>query len=228
MNILFYHRKGVHALPYKYKHPFFYSSFLGIFFASIIISFLDTRLSYVVKTMALTQATNLLTETITTHMTEKTLDYSEFITIERNNQGDITALTSNMTSMNEMRTQLISTVLKSLEEVDISVIKVPLGSLFHSEIFWAKGPRISARAMSVGTISAQFHSEFTHSGINQTLHRIYLQVTVPIYLMVAGETLETTVDSQLCVSETIIVGVVPDTNLQMGAIPTGLFPSHFT
>lgn len=208
--------------------PILYSCFWGLCFASVIIFFLDLRLSPVVSTMAIAQATNLLTETITTHITQENLDYDQFVTIERNSQGEITALTSNMSSMNSMRADLVTTVLESLDQVDISVIEVPLGSLLDSEFFWAKGPCISARAMSVGTISAQFHSEFTHSGINQTLHRIYLQVNVPIYLMMAGDTLETTVETQLCVSETVIVGVVPDTNLQMGALASGQFPSYFT
>lgn len=222
-------RKGVHALPYHRScSSVFYSCLWGIFLASVIICYLDLRLSPLIKTMALTQTTNLLTQTITTHIDQENLDYAEFVTIERNIQGEITALTSNFSAMNAMRADLIATVLMSLEELDISVVEVPLGSLLNSELLWAKGPRISARAISVGTISAQFHSEFTHSGINQTLHRIYLQVSVPIYLIMAGDTLETTVETQLCVSEIVIVGKVPNTNLQMGALASGLFPSYFT
>ncbi|MFI3251454.1 MAG: sporulation protein YunB, partial [Eubacteriales bacterium] len=99
--------------------------------------------------------------------------------------------------------------------VDISVIEVPLGSLFSMELLWAKGPTIKARSMTVGTVSAEFESNFSQAGINQTLHRIYLHVTVPITLLLAGDTVETEITTKLCVSETVIVGTVPNTNLQL-------------
>lgn len=217
----YYRRRYRFSIP-----PSVASLIFGIIFAFCLIYFLDQRLSPVVSTMAMTQVNNLLTETITNHILDEKLDYGQFISIERNEQNEITALTTNMSAMNHMRSQLVSTVLDALNEVDISVVEVPLGSLLASDLFWAKGPTIQAKTMSVGTISAQFHSEFSHSGINQTLHRIYLQISVPIFLIMAGNTIETTIETQLCVSETIIVGVVPNTNLQMGtSLPATLFPS---
>lgn len=215
----YHHRNSAPIKPASSLRSFLASCVLGGILSCVIIFFLDLRLSAVVSTIALAQASNLFTETITNHIMEENLAYDQFVNMERNSNGDIIALTTNVSTMNQMRSTLIATVLESLEGVDISVIEVPLGSILQSEFFWAKGPTIQARAMSVGTISAEFQSEFSNSGINQTLHRIYLDITVPIHLMMAGNTIETTVETQLCVSETVIVGVVPDTNLQMGNLP---------
>lgn len=193
-----------------------YCGGIGVLLAGLMISTLEHRLRPLVTTIAQAQATNLLSHTMGDSISAQNIDYSQFITIKQNNQGEITALTTNMTAMNQMRGQLVAGVLQSLEDVDVSIIEIPIGSLFEFELLWATGPTIKARSMTVGTISAQFHSEFAQAGINQTIHRIHLEISAPIQLMLAGDTLETTVESQICLSETVIVGSVPDTNLQMG------------
>lgn len=100
--------------------------------------------------------------------------------------------------------------------MDVSEIQVPLGSLFDLEPLWAKGPAIRARAMTVGTVRAEFDSQLTSAGVNQTLHRIWMEVDVPMTLLLPGGEVEVSVDTRLCVAETVIVGKVPDTYLQMG------------
>ncbi len=190
---------------------------IGITLSSFLIYSLEHRLRPLITTIAQAQATNLLSSTISTSISQQNIDYTQFITIQQNTQGEITALTTNMTAMNKMRSTLVEGVLASLEEVDVSVIEVPMGSLLEFDLLWAKGPVLTARSMSVGTIAAQFHSEFSQAGINQTLHRIYLEIVAPVTLMMAGDTLKTTVSNQICVSETVIVGSVPNTSLQMGS-----------
>ena len=93
---------------------------------------------------------------------------------------------------------------------------MPLGSLFDLEPLWAKGPALRARAMTVGTVRTEFESQFTSAGVNQTLHRIWMEVSVPMKLLLPGGEVETTLHTRLCVAETVIVGKVPDTYLQLG------------
>lgn len=186
---------------------------LTLFFA--VMFYFELQLRPVATAVGTTQAINLLTSTITTAFSEQETDYSVFTTIERSQTGEITALTTDMTALNQMRNTITEQVLTAVDGVDISVIEVPLGSLFSMELLWAKGPTIKARSMTVGTVSAEFESNFSQAGINQTLHRIYLHVTVPITLLLAGDTVETEITTKLCVSETVIVGTVPNTNLQL-------------
>ena len=121
-----------------------------------------------------------------------------------------------MAQMNLLRAELTAAILAALEEVDVSDIQVPLGSLFDLEPLWAKGPALKARAMTVGTVRAEFDSQFTSAGVNQTLHRIWMEVTVPMTLLLPGGRVEVTVETRLCVAETVIIGQVPDTYLQVG------------
>ena len=70
--------------------------------------------------------------------------------------------------------------------------------------------------MTVGTVDGEFFSEFTSAGVNQTLHRICLKLTVPLTLMLPGGAVETVSETELCVAETVIVGQVPQTYLDAG------------
>ena len=70
-------------------------------------------------------------------------------------------------------------------------------------------------AMAVGTADARFSSSFSEAGVNQTLHRIELELTVPMTLLLPGGPVETESVTRLCVAETVIVGRVPDAYLQM-------------
>ena len=124
-----------------------------------------------------------------------------------------------MAQMNLLRAELTSAILEALEEVNISNIQVPLGSLFDLEPLWAKGPALKARAMTVGTVGPDhpvFESQRASAGGSQALHRVWLEINVPMTLLLPGGEVETALHTRLCVAETVIVGQVPDTYLHLG------------
>lgn len=143
------------------------------------------------------------------------MDYGDFVTIQRDASGAITAMTTDMAALNQLRAQLVAQILSALEGVDASEIRIPLGSLVDSELVWARGPELRVRALRVGTVSAEFRSDFSQAGVNQTLHRIELEVAVPVTLILPGGQTELTVETGLRVAETVIVGAVPDTYLTL-------------
>ena len=180
----------------------------------------ETLLDWLDMEIAAAQAQNTMTavveNAVTADLAARQVSYADFVTIQRDEGGGITALTTDMARMNLLRAELIASILEALEGVDVSEIQVPLGSLFDLEPLWAKGPAIRARAMIVGTVRAEFDSQLTSAGVNQTLHRIWMEVDVPMTLLLPGGEVEVSVDTRLCVAETVIVGKVPDTYLQMG------------
>lgn len=185
-----------------------------------IIALLEHKLRPVVAEIAAAQAQNAITgvieNAVTADLAERQVGYSDFVSIQRDGGGAITALTTNMTQMNLLRAELTAVILETLDGVDVSDIQVPLGSLFDLEPMWAKGPSLKVRAMTVGTVRTEFDSQFTSAGVNQTLHRIWMEISVPMTLLLPGGEVEVFVDTRLCVAETVIVGQVPDTYLQMG------------
>lgn len=195
---------------------------LGVALAVAVsaITLLEAKLRPVVAELAAAQAQNAMTsvveEAVTSGLASHPMDYGALIDIQRDERGSITALTTDMSRMNRLRGALIGTILEALERAEVSEIQVPLGSLFDVEPLWAKGPSLRARAMTMGTVQAEFESQFTSAGVNQTLHRVWLEVEVPMTLLLPGGWVETALHTRLCVAETVIVGQVPDTFLQLG------------
>ena len=111
--------------------------------------------------------------------------------------------------------RLVERVLDALEGVGVLQLRIPLGSLLDLDVLWGLGPSLKVHAMAVGTADARFSSSFSEAGVNQTLHRIELELTVPMTLLLPGGPVETESVTRLCVAETVIVGRVPDAYLQM-------------
>ncbi len=149
---------------------------------------------------------------------ERGVDYSDFVTITRNEAGEITALSADMARLNLLRAELSAHLLERLEDSQLE-LTIPVGSLLPIEPTWARGPELHLRALALGTASAEFESEFTSAGINQTRHRLWLELSVPVTVLLPGGGEELTVDSRLCVAETVIVGQVPQAWFQTGGLP---------
>lgn len=188
--------------------------------AASAIALLEARLRPVVAEIAAAQARNTMTavveNAVAADLAARQVSYGDFVAIQRDEGGAITALSTDMARMNLLRAELTAAILEALDGVDVSVVRVPLGSLFNLEPLWAKGPALKARAMTVGTVRAEFDSQLTSAGVNQTLHRIWMEVDVPMTLLLPSGEVEVTLDTRLCVAETVIVGQVPDTYLQVG------------
>ena len=192
----------------------------ALIIAVSVIALLEHKLRPVVAEIASAQVQNTMTAVVegavTADLAARQVSYVDFVTIQRDEGGAITALTTDMARMNLLRAELTAAILEALEGVDVSDIEVPIGSLFDLEPLWAKGPALKAKAMTVGTVRAEFDSQLTSAGVNQTLHRIWIEVEVPMTLLLPGGEVETALHTQLCVAETVIVGRVPDTYLQVG------------
>ena len=202
--------------------PIFLTLAVALAVAASVIALLEAKLRPVVAEIAAAQARNSMTavveNAVTAGLAARQVSYSDFVTIQRDERGAITALTTDMARMNLLRTELTTAILEALKEVDVSDVQVPLGSLFDLEPLWAKGPTLKARAMTVGTVRVEFDSQLTSAGVNQTLHRIWMEVAVPMTLLLPGGEVEVFLDTRLCVAETVIVGQVPDTYLQLDGI----------
>ena len=200
------------ALP-----PILVTLLVGVLVAACTIQGLEARLRPIILEAARAQTKNTMTavleQAVREDLASRAVSYADLILIHRDSSGAISSLTTDMAALNLLRTELVDQVLETLQGVDVSVVEIPLGSLFDSELVWARGPAIQAHAMSVGTVSAEFESEFSAAGVNQTLHRIWLEVSVPLTVLLPGGRVEVPVDTRLCITETVIVGKVPNTYL---------------
>lgn len=139
------------------------------------------------------------------------LSYDKLVTIEKDALGNVTAIRSNMTEINRLKTGILFRIDEQLEGFSVEQLGVPAGSIFLPELFSGRGPKIPVRVLAVRASDANFRNEFSSAGINQTLHRIMLDIRVDVTILTWTGTREVTVDSSVAVAETVIVGTVPST-----------------
>ena len=178
------------------------------------------RLRPVVRSLAKTQvintASDLINDAILRQIMEGQIQYDRIVYFEKDLNGRITALKTNMAEVNRLKTETLNLINDEIMAQDSTSLGVSLGSIILPEFFSGKGPQIPVRIMAIRNSDANFQSEFTEAGINQTLQQLRMDVIVDVTILVLGQTETFTVSSQMVVAETIIVGDVPATYLQTG------------
>ena len=196
---------------------------VGVLLAVISLSlFLLFRSKYrmVIRELAQTQVKNttsdLTNDAIAKQIAEGTIAYDRIVFFEKDLDGRITALKTNMSEVNRLKTDILNIINDEILELDTSDLGIPLGSLFLPELLSGKGPAIPVRILSIRNSDANFVSHFSQAGINQTLHQVTMDVSIDVAVLVLGETSSFTMSSEVVVAETVIVGQVPTTYLQTG------------
>ena len=174
----------------------------------------------VVQELAQTQVKNvtsdLINDAIDRQIEDGTVAYDRMVYFEKDLDGRITALKTNMGLVNRLKTDILNIINDDILALDTSDIGIPMGSLFFPEIFSGQGPAIPVHILSIRNSEATFTSHFSEAGINQTRHQLTMVVSVDVAVLVLGQTGSFTVTSEVVVAETVIVGDVPNTFLQTG------------
>ena len=179
-----------------------------------------TKFNDAIRKLSVTQITNntsdLINDAIDEQIATGNIQYDRIVYFEKDLDGRITALKTNMSEVNRLKTDILNLINDEILALDAADIGVPLGNLFLPELLSGHGPVIPVQIIAIRNSDAAFSSNFTEAGINQTLQKITLTVSVDVTILVLGETDSFTVSSQVVVAETVIVGQVPDTFLQTG------------
>ena len=194
---------------------------LGVGLALFAIVLFDRSARPIVVELAKAGAANAVTrlvnDAVDHTLAAQTVSYDDMVTLQKDASGQITALTSNSVEMNRLRTQIMDEVITQVNALDSEELGIPLGNVTGFSPFSGQGPRLPVKVLSVASAEGRFRNLFTAAGINQSHHRIVLDVTVNVKLLIPGGTVETMVSTQVQVAETVIVGKVPDAYLQFGA-----------
>lgn len=135
--------------------------------------------------------------------------YDDIITIHRDESNDINMVESNIIVMNEIISDVASVIQKDLDKLDAEDLYIRLGSFTGSKILSGRGPKVPIRISSVGNVETDFRSEFSSAGINQTLHRVFLEVKCKVSILTPIKTIEQEITNQVILAENIIVGKIP-------------------
>lgn len=188
--------------------------------ASLLLLLFRSRYHGTIRSLAETQVKNstsdLINDAIDKQIETGNIQYDRIVYFEKDLDGRITALKTNMSEVNRLKTDILNIINDDILALDTSDIGIPMGSLFLTELFSGRGPMIPVHIMSIRNSDASFYSSFTEAGINQTLQQLTMDISVDVTILVLGRAESFTVTSQVVVAETIIVGQVPDTFFQTG------------
>ena len=175
-----------------------------------------TVIQNLAKTQVMNSTSDLTNDAISRQIEEGSIRYDRIVFFEKDVNGKITALKTNIGEINRLKTDILGIINEEILALDTSDIWIPLGSLILPELLSGKGPVIPVRILSIRNSDATFSSDFSQAGINQTIHQVIMEVSVDVAILVLGETDSFTVTSQVVVAQTVIVGEVPDTFLHTG------------
>ncbi len=181
---------------------------LGLFFLA------DLRFRPVVETINAYEChsavTNIINDAVMSELELEGADYSRLVNLTTNAEGEIISLESNVMSINRLKTGVSSRIERELERISAISIDIPIGTLVGIELLHGRGFSVGMSVEPLGYATTTIISEFTQAGINQTLHRIVIQIDAEVAAVIPGYSARVPVSTAIVAAETVIVGRVPE------------------
>ncbi len=202
--------------------------FLKISFLILAISFflivllIEFKLQPVLHNIYRSDVTSMLTRTINQAVNEETdtLNYNDLITLETNREGHIILMQPNLQAVNNISSNVSMRIQQHFNQSHSRIVEIPILQIFGIEILNRYSPKISAQIIPYGYVKTNINDVFESAGINQTRHKIYLQVKTKANVMVPFLSEDVIVDTEIPITEAVIVGQVPEAYI---SFDNGLF-----
>lgn len=136
------------------------------------------------------------------------IDYSNIIKIEKNENNNV--VKTDVVVINKIASDIALEAEKQFKELENETIQIPMGAITGNKYLAGSGPNINIKVIPTGNILTEIKNEFESKGINQTIYRIYLELTCKVSVVTQYKTIEDEVVNQVLLVETVIVGNVPE------------------
>ena len=180
---------------------------------SIIAVLLDRQMRPLIKSVVFSQAqtvsTNVINQVVSDELSRLDIDYSDIVDIQKDADGKILAVSTDMKKVNSLKSLIALSIQNKISAEEEQKAKIPLGTFTGTEILNGRGPKIPINVSLSESVIMDFKSEFVSAGINQTKHKLYLDVSSEVLAFIPGYPVNTVVKTSILIAETIIVGEVP-------------------
>lgn len=146
--------------------------------------------------------------------------YEDLCSILKDNNGNITMIKANVIPINEIISDVAIKIQDEFNKTDNSDFSIKLGSFTGSRLLSGKGPNVNIKMSTIGNLDTDLRSEFSSAGINQTLHKMYLQVECNVIILTPFNTIEEKISNQVLLAEAVIVGTTPNTYYNFDGVTT--------
>ena len=180
----------------------------------------ERNLTRVVLSLAQAQAramaVRILNEPASELLSTGAVTYDALMNVVSDTSGQVRLIQANTPEMNRLAAQVSLLAQSKLQDARDQVVRIPLGSALGLTLFAGAGPRIEVRVLPVGSVHAEFLTTFQSAGINQTRHQVSLVLTAQVQLVIPTGAKTVSVNTQVAMAESIIVGEVPETFTDVG------------
>ena len=146
---------------------------------------------------------------------QSAVTYNDIVKIERNTDNTVTAVMADISCVNKIKTKTNAHLLEALADIDGEQICIPLGTITGNSLLIGRGPDIKVKTQLTGSSEVEIRSDFESAGINQTRHIIVMEITCRVYIVMLGVETVQEISLTVPIAETLIVGTVPDTFLDI-------------
>lgn len=219
----------INLRKFRLKHKIF-AFFLILFLLFFIyIKFLVTPIIIEnTKTQLGSFATKSINYAIADIMNQN-VAYNELISIVKDGEDNISFIEANSVKINILSRTMSKVVMSNFLELSKVPIKISLGAFSGISLLTGAGPKIAFNVNPFGEVFCYFTSNFESAGINQTYHKIYMQIEIAVNVVFPTQkvTISSSSDTLLC--ETLIVGKIPEVYLNSDNLTDmlNLVPSRF-
>lgn len=153
---------------------------------------------------------NIINDAVLEELERSGAEYSSLVTLTRNGDGEVTSVQSNIVNINRLKTSVAKRVEREIERLSAVDIQIPIGTLLGIQLLHGRGFTVGMTVEPIGYATTTIISEFTDAGINQTLHRIVIEISADVDALIPGYQTRVPVKTSIIAAETVIVGRVPD------------------
>lgn len=177
---------------------------IAILLNQIIYPLFSKKCIYQAKVLV-TQVSNQETEKIMQNYT-----YKDLVHIEEDTEGNVTFLESNVVAINRIKSEIVNKIQNRFLELKTATIGIKVGALTGSRLLSNVGPKIEIQVIPSGTITSTLETEFYSVGVNQSIHRIYLDINCSVNILSPFESVSQSMENKILLSESVIVGNTPE------------------
>lgn len=197
------------------KKPSKIRVFLALIISSLlicVISFLAA--SYPILVASCKNAASSKAIQIVNKQVEKVMEgysYNQLMEMEKDGNGNVIFMKSNTVLINQITSKIISNIQNEFDKMPTIMVFINYGSVSGIRVLRNVGPKFDIELEAAGGINTQLKSEFQSAGVNQTIHRIYLDISTSVSILTPVGCFGKDVESKVLLTEAVIVGNVPDT-----------------
>ncbi|MBQ2713410.1 MAG: sporulation protein YunB [Clostridia bacterium] len=164
------------------------------------------------KIKSLTQTT--LSNSVLNIVSNEENLFDELVKYTYSNENKISLISVSSIKANLLARQITNHAQTQLDSVTSTGVEIHLGAFTGITVLASWGPLVKVGLSPIGTVTATFKSEFVSAGINQTVHKIFINLQSSVFVVLPTSSPKIDAHTEVLITETLVVGEIPSTYLQ--------------